>query len=70
MKELGYGKDYKYPHNYPDHYISQDYLPDKLSGRRYYFPARSGKEAELSRRLNILNKKDNFYKKGQERKEL
>jgi putative ATPase len=35
MKKLGYGKGYKYPHNYPDAKVDQEYLPDKLKGRKY-----------------------------------
>lgn len=35
MKKLGYGKDYKYPHDYPDAKVDQEYLPDNLKGRKY-----------------------------------
>ena len=35
MKKLGYGKGYKYPHNYPGAQVEQDYLPERLKGRRY-----------------------------------
>lgn len=35
MKKLGYGKDYKYPHNYPDAQVDQEYMPDNLKGRTY-----------------------------------
>ncbi len=35
MKKLGYGKNYKYPHNYPEAKVEQDYLPENLKGRRY-----------------------------------
>jgi len=38
MKELGYAKGYKYPHNYKDASVTQDYLPEELKGRRYYTP--------------------------------
>ena len=37
LRELGYGKDYQYPHNFPQGKVEQDYLPEKLKGRRYYF---------------------------------
>ncbi|MBI3541009.1 MAG: replication-associated recombination protein A [Deltaproteobacteria bacterium] len=37
MKELGYGKGYKYPHDYEGGKVQQDYLPEKLRGRKYYF---------------------------------
>lgn len=35
MKKLGYGKGYKYPHNYPDAKVKQDYMPENLKGRKY-----------------------------------
>ncbi len=38
MKKLGYGKDYKYPHNYEGAKVEQDYLPEKLKRRNYYTP--------------------------------
>lgn len=34
--ELGHGIEYKYPHNYPNHYVNQQYLPNRLKDRRYY----------------------------------
>lgn len=36
MKDFGYGKDYKYPHDYPGHFVEQQYLPDKMIGIKYY----------------------------------
>lgn len=48
QKEWGYGKEYKYPHNYPDAWIEQDYLPSGLIGRRFYQPRDNGDEARLS----------------------
>ncbi len=36
MKELGYSEGYLYPHNYPGHYVEQQYLPDKMLGTKYY----------------------------------
>ncbi len=36
MKSLGYGKHYKYPHDYPNHYVEQQYLPDTLKGRTFW----------------------------------
>lgn len=39
MKDLGYGATYKYPHNYPGHWVEQQYLPDALVGTRFYNPA-------------------------------
>ena len=36
MKELGYNKGYLYPHDFPGHYVEQQYLPDKMIGTKYY----------------------------------
>lgn len=36
MQDFGYGQGYKYPHNYPGHWIEQQYLPDKMLGTKYY----------------------------------
>ena len=38
MSEFGYGEGYKYPHDYPGHYVEQQYLPDKMLGTKYYVP--------------------------------
>ena len=38
MQEFGYGKGYKYPHDFPGHYVEQQYLPDKMLGTKYYVP--------------------------------
>ncbi len=38
MKELGYSKGYLYPHDFPGHYVEQQYLPDKMLGTKYYIP--------------------------------
>ncbi len=36
MEQFGYGNGYKYPHDYPGHYVEQQYLPDKMLGTKYY----------------------------------
>lgn len=38
MKNLGYHEGYKYPHDYPENYVEQQYLPDKMLGTKYYTP--------------------------------
>lgn len=38
MKDFGYGIGYKYPHDYPNHVVEQQYLPDKMLGTKYYIP--------------------------------
>ncbi|MCH8995200.1 MAG: replication-associated recombination protein A [Chloroflexi bacterium] len=47
MRELGYGKGYKYAHDYDEHYVEQAHLPDRLAGRRYYEPGDLGFEAKI-----------------------
>jgi len=42
MKDLGYGKGYKYAYDYKGAYTSQEYLPEKLKGRHFYFPFERG----------------------------
>ncbi len=51
MKGLGYGKGYKYPHSFKGAVIEQQYLPDKLKGKRYYKPSDRGYEKEIAERL-------------------
>lgn len=55
--KYGFGKDYKYPHEFPGHYVEQNYLPDELKGRIYYEPDGQGKEAEIKERLEKIRKK-------------
>ena len=56
--KLGRGISYQYPHDFPDHWIKQQYLPDTLKHRRYYEPASTGKyeQALASHLQNRFNK--------------
>jgi putative ATPase len=51
MRDLGYGKEYKYPHDYPDHFVEEEYLPENLKGKIYYHPTEQGFEKEIKKRL-------------------
>ena len=51
MKDLDYGKGYRYAHDYPDAYIPQEYLPEKLQGETYYAPTNRGYEKIIKERL-------------------
>jgi len=51
MKEMGYGKGYKYAHDYPEHFVEQQNLPDSLQGKRYYSPSDQGYEKTIVDRL-------------------
>jgi putative ATPase len=57
MKNLGYGKDYKYPHDFPDHFVDETYLPENLKDRKYYQPTDFGFEKEIKKRLEWWEKK-------------
>ena len=50
-KALGHGEGYKYPHDYPGHYVTQQYLPNQLQNRRYYKPSDQGYEKLIKERL-------------------
>ncbi len=52
MKSIGYGKDYKYAHDYQDAIVSQEYLPDKIRGRVFYQPVDRGYEQTIRKRLD------------------
>jgi putative ATPase len=54
MKDMGYGKGYKYPHDYPGHFVDESYLPDKISDRVFYNPTEEGTEKQISDRLKRL----------------
>ena len=56
QKEWGYGKEYKYPHNYPDSWVEQSYLPQGLEGRRFYQPRDNGEEPRLSQWWRKIHK--------------
>ncbi len=51
MKDLGYGKGYRYAHDYEDGIVAQQNLPENLAGRRYYHPTERGFEREIGERL-------------------
>jgi len=56
MKDLGYGKGYKYAHNFQGHYVEQQHLPDSLKGKRFYVPGDLGYERQISARLKDWRK--------------
>jgi putative ATPase len=51
MQELGYGKEYQYPHSFPGHFVAEEYLPGNLKGKKYYHPGEFGFEKEIRKRL-------------------
>jgi len=51
MKAMGYGRKYKYPHDYTGHFVHSDYMPEGLSGKRFYEPGYLGHEKRIRERL-------------------
>ena len=45
--KLGHGEGYRYAHDYPNHYVDQQYLPDELKGTKFYNPTDMGYEKEM-----------------------
>ncbi|WP_029521314.1 replication-associated recombination protein A [Persephonella sp. IF05-L8] len=54
MEKLGYGKNYKYPHDYPENFVVQNYLPAELKNKQYYLPTENGREKKIKERLKNL----------------
>lgn len=54
MKEMGYGKGYRYDHDFKDAYAGQNHLPEKLAGKTFYHPSRRGFEKTVRERLQRL----------------
>jgi putative ATPase len=57
MKELNYGKEYKYAHDFEGNFIEQQNLPDELKHKQYYSPTENGREKQIKERLESLWKK-------------
>ncbi len=64
MKNIGYGKDYKYAHDYEGHFVEQQNLPDSVKDKKFYTPGDQGNEQQIAERLkkwrpDSCNKKEN-----------
>ena len=53
MKDLNYGQDYKYPHDYPGNFVEQSYLPDELKEKKFYQPQQNAQEVKILERLKV-----------------
>lgn len=61
MKKLGYGEEYRYPHDFPDDFTVQEYLPPELINARFYYPKPHGQEKKILEYLrNLWKNKKNF----------
>ena len=55
-QKLGHGVGYKYAHDYPKHYVKQQYLPDEICGMRFYEPGENGYEKEIRAWMEYIRK--------------
>ena len=60
--KLGHGIGYKYAHDYPEHYVEQQYLPDEIKDVRFYEPTEIGYEKNIKERLNRLRNRKAIQK--------
>lgn len=61
MKDIGYGKEYKYSHAYEGNFKEQEYLPNEISGTKFYEPGNNARELELRKHLQNLWKSKYGY---------
>lgn len=60
MKDIGYGKDYKYAHSYTGNFVPDNFLPEEIKGSVFYEPGSNPKEEEIRKRLSVMWK--DFYR--------
>ncbi len=63
MKSIGYGKEYKYPHDFENNFTKQNYFPEEIIKTQYYFPTENGQEKNLKERLQSIWKGFKKYSK-------
>jgi putative ATPase len=61
MKDIGYGRNYQYAHDYENNFADLEFLPEKISGRKFFDPGDNPKEKELRTRLKLLWKNKYGY---------
>lgn len=59
MKELGYGEDYKYSHSFPENFVEQEFLPEEITGTRFYEPGNNSAEHKIHH--DLINKWSKRY---------
>ena len=63
--KLGHGLDYKYAHDYPNHYVKQQYLPDGMEGCVFYRPTSNGYEKEIQKHMDFIKSQEARRRKGE-----
>ncbi len=61
MKEEGYGKGYKYSHNFPGNFVNQEFMPTEIKGTKLYDPGKNPREEEMRKRLQAMWKEKYGY---------
>ena len=61
MKDLGYRENYQYAHNYKDHFVTENYLPENMEKKQFYRPGENPREEEMRQRLQRLWKEMKDY---------
>ena len=61
MKDIGYGKTYKYAHDFENNFVAENYLPEELKGSQFYFPTENGQEKNIKDRLKFFWKNKKKY---------
>ena len=61
MKDIGYGKTYKYAHDFENNFVAENYLPEDLKGKQFYFPTENGQEKNIKDRLKFFWKNKKKY---------
>lgn len=61
MKNLGYGNNYKYPHDFENNFVQENYLPKEIHEKQFYFPSDNGNEKSIKERLKNLWKGKKKY---------
>ncbi len=62
--KLGHGLDYKYAHNYPNHYVEQQYLPYELTGTKFYVPSDQGYEKKIDEHMKRIRQAEKERQDG------
>lgn len=62
--KLGHGQGYKYAHDYPNHYVRQQYLPDGMEGQHFYRPSENGYEKQITERIKFLREQAELEEEG------
>ncbi|MBE9482021.1 MAG: replication-associated recombination protein A, partial [Bacteroidetes bacterium] len=61
MKDIGYGKNYKYAHQYDNNFVDLEFLPENIKGNKFYEPGNNSRENDIRARLKTLWKKKYNY---------